>query len=148
MSLLDDENILVRDIKDNAKKNIKLIWDCRTQPKQDVLEVVKHVFSRKDIAKDLRWESCLSKNNIYFLKKTFYESNISFDKPIIKIVIDESNIRLCISEYDVYYLFDVNSQYVLDVQKEFTDWIWDLGFDSQKYYFQDNCKVFYFNPLV
>jgi hypothetical protein len=147
MSLLDDESILVSDIKDNAKKNIKLIWDCRTQPKQDILEVVKHVFSRKDIAKDLRWVSCLSKNNIYFLKKTFYEGNIYFDKPIIKIVIDESNIRLCISEYDVHYLFDINSRHVLDIQKEFTDWIWDLGFNSQKYYFQDNCKVFYFNPL-
>ena len=148
MSLLDDENILVRDIKDNAKKNIKLIWDCRTQSKQDVLDVVKHVFFREDIAKDLRWESCLSNNNIYFLKKTFYEGNISFDKPIIKIVIDESNIRLCISEYDVYYVFDINSHHIIDIQKEFTDWIWDLGFDSQKYYFQDNCKVFYFNPLV
>ena len=148
MSLLDDENILVSDIKDSTKKNIKLIWDCRTQSKQDVLDVVKYVFSREDIAKDLRWVSCLSKNNIYFLKKTFYEGNISFDKPIIKIVIDESNIRLCISEYDVHHLFDINSRHVLDIQKEFINWIWGLGFDSQKYYFQDNCKVFYFNPSV
>jgi hypothetical protein len=148
MSILDDESILVSDIKDNAKKNIKLIWDCRTQPKQDVLDVVKHVFFREDIAKDLRWESCLSNNNIYFLKKTFYKGNTSFDKPIIKIIIDESKIRLCISEYDVYYVFDINSHRVLDIQKEFTDWIWDLGFNSQKYYFQDNCKVFYFNPSV
>jgi hypothetical protein len=148
MSLLDDESILVSDIKDNVKKNIKLIWDCRTQLKRDVLEVVKHVFSREDIAKDLRWESCLSNNNIYFLKKIFYKGNTSFDKPIIKIIIDESKIRLSISEYDVYYVFDMNSHRFLDMQKEFIDWIWDLGFNSQKYYFEDNCKVFYFNPSV
>jgi hypothetical protein len=126
-----------------------LIWDCRTQPKQDVLDVVKHVFSRKDIAKDLRWVSSLSNNNIYFLQKDCHsDGSTHYIKPILKVVINNEQLKLSIMDYDIYYVFDINSRRVLDTQKEFINWIWDLGFDSQKYYFENNCRVFYFNPCM
>ena len=148
MSILDDENILMSDIKSNLKKHVRLIWDCRTQPKQDVLDVVKHVFSRKDIAKDLRWVSSLSNNNIYFLQKDCgFEGSSHYIKPILKVVINNDQLKLSVMDYDIYYLFDTNSHDALNIQKEFTDWICDLGFNSQKYYNEEHCKVFYFKLI-
>ena len=148
MSILDDENILMGDILNNLKKHVKLIWDCRTQPKQDVLDVVKHVFSRDDIAKDLRWVSSPSNNNIYFLQKDCgFEGASHYIKRILKVVINNEQLKLSIMDYDIYYVFDVNSRRVLDIQEEFISWIRDLGFDSQKYYKEEHCNVFYFNPI-
>jgi hypothetical protein len=147
MSILDDENILIGDVKSNLKKHVKLIWDCKDHPASNVLDIIKNIFHRDDLSKDLRWVSSRSNNNIYFLEKDCeFGSSSHYIKPILKVVINNEQLKLSIMDYDIYYLFDMNSHRVLDMQKEFINWIWDLGFDSQKYYFENNCRVFYFNP--
>lgn len=151
MSILDDENILMGNVKNDLKKHVKLIWDCRDHPANNVLDIIKNIFHRDDLSKDLRWISSPSNNNIYFLQKDCggygFESSIHYIKPILKVVINNEQLKLSVMEYDIYYLFDTNSHHVLDIQKEFADWIWSLGFDSQKHYKEEHCKVFYFKPV-
>lgn len=146
MSLLDDENILMDDIKNNITPNLNLIWGGKDYPPEDLLEIIRFVFHRNDLAKDLHWEKSGIFENNYYLKK--YPNN-DHDYAIIiltmKIKIDR--IILWLHEHNMYHIFNIDNVHMLDTQKELGYWFKKLGFNQRPInYSHDNIKEYTFKP--
>ena len=146
MSLLDDENILMDNIRNNITPDLNLILRCKDYPPKDLLEIIRLIFHRNDLAKDLYWENSGIFENNYYLKK--YPNN-DHNRAIIiltlKIKIDR--IMLWVHGHNIYHIFNIDNVHMLDTQKEFGGWIKELGFDHQPVnYDHDNIKEYVFEP--
>jgi hypothetical protein len=146
MSLLDDENILMDNIRNNITPDLNLILSCKDYPPKDLLEMIKLAFYRNDLAKDLYWESSgIFKNNYYLKKDPNNDPNRTITILTIKIKIDR--IMLWLHGHNMYHIFNIDNVHMLDAQKEFGDWIKELGFNRRPVdYSHDNIKEYIFEP--
>ena len=144
MSLLDDENILMDNIRNNVTPDLNLILRCKDYLPEDLLEIIRFVFYRNDLAKDLYWEnSKIFKNTYYFLK----DHNRAITILTMKIEIDRITLYLHGHNINMYHIFNIDNTPMLDTQKEFGDWIKELGFKQQQrpiIYNYDNIKEYMF----
>jgi hypothetical protein len=146
MSLLDDENILMDNIRNNITPDLNLILRCKDYSPEDLLEIIKLIFYRNDLAKDLYWEESKVFGLYFFLKK---DPNNDPNRTIIiltiKIKIDR--IILWLHGHNMYHIFNIDNVHMLDTQKEFGDWIKELGFNKRPInYSHDNIKEYIFKP--
>ena len=144
MSLLDDENILIDNIRNN---DLNLILCCKDYPPKDLLKIIRFVFYRNDLAKDLYWEkSDIFKNNYYLKKNPNNDPNRTII--IFTLKIEINRITLWMHGRNMYHIFDIDSIHMLDAQKEFGDWIRKLGFNpSPLVCLSDDIKEYRFNKL-
>ena len=116
------------DIRSNITPDLNLILRCKDYPPKDLLEIIKLIFYRNDLAKDLYWENSEIFENNYYLKK---DPNKDRNRAIIiltmKIKIDR--IILWVHGHNMYHIFNIDNVHMLDTQKEFGDWIRKLGFN-------------------
>lgn len=145
MSLLDDENILMDDIR-NITPDLNLLLSCKDYPPEDLLKIIRFVFDRNDLAKYLYWEkSELFKNNYYF--KKYPNNNHSRVITILTMRIEIDRIILWVHGHNIYHIFNIDNVHMLDAQKEFGDWIKKLGFkQSPINYSFDNANEYIFKP--
>lgn len=146
MSLLDDENILMDNIRNNITPDLNLILRCKDYSPEDLLEIIKLIFYRNDLAKDLYWESSgIFKNNFYLKKDPNNDPNRTIIILTLKIKIDR--IMLWLHGHNMYHIFNIDNVHMLDTQKEFGDWIKELGFNKRPInYSHDNIKEYIFQP--
>jgi hypothetical protein len=146
MSLLDDENILMDNIRNNITPDLNLILRCKDYPPENLLEIIKLIFYRNDLAKDLYWESSgIFKNNFYLKKDPNNDPNRTIIILTLKIKID--GIMLWLHGHNMYHIFNIDNVHMLDTQKEFGDWIKELGFNKRPInYSHDNIKEYIFQP--
>jgi len=145
MSILDDEDILMDNIRNNITPDLNLILDCKDYPPEDLLGIIISVFSRNDLAKDLYWEkSEIFKNNYYLKKDPNNDHNRTIIILTLKIQID--SIILFLHGHNMYHIFNIDNVHMLDTQKEFGDWIKELGFKKRPIHSYDNIKEYIFKP--
>jgi hypothetical protein len=145
MSLLDDENILMDNIRNNITPDLNLILRCKDYPPENLLEIIKLIFYRNDLAKDLYWESSgIFKNNYYLKKDPNNDPNRTITILTLKIKID--SIMLWLHGHNIYHIFNIDNVHMLDAQKEFGDWIRELGFNKRSINYSDNTKEYIFQP--
>lgn len=144
--ILDDENILIEDTKSSIGSNLNLIWNCKDHPREDLLEIIKFVFSRNNLSKDLYWEKSRVFEKSYFLKK---DRNNDPNRPIIILTlkIDKDKIRLFLHGHNRYHIFDTDIVSALDISMEFANWIKKLGFNPHPLVSSyDDIKEYIFKP--
>ena len=145
MSLLDDENILIDNIRNNITHDLNLILSCKDYPPEDLLEIIRFIFYRNDLAKDLYWKNSEIFENTYYLKK---DPNNDHNRAItiltLRIGIDR--ITLWLHAHNMFHVFNDNI-HILNNQKEFEDWIKELGFNQRPInYSHDNINEYIFKP--
>lgn len=146
MSLLNDENILMDNIRNNITHDLNLILRCKDYPPKDLLEIIKLIFYRNDLAKDLYWEkSDLFKNTFYLKKDPYNDHNRVITILTLKIEIDR--ITLWLHGRNMYHIFDMDIVHMWDVSKEFVNWIKKLGFNPHPLVCNsDDIKEYRFKP--
>lgn len=146
MSLLDDENILMENTRSGVGSNLNLIWSCRDHSREDLLEIVKFVFSRNDLSKDLYWEENKVFGLYFFLKK---DPNNDPNRALIILTlkISEDKITLLSHGYNIYHIFDTDIIHMSDVPMEFANWVKKLGFNPHPLVSSyDDIKEYIFKP--